>query len=307
MLPSYPSIYALGHRYLAELLLDPVLVEEKIDGSQISFGIVEIDRTLTLKVRSKGAEINTMAPDNMFKKGVEYIQSIADKLHQGWIYRGEYLAKPKHNALAYDRVPINHITIFDIDTAQEAYIPYSEKVEEAGRLGLEVVPHLFSGLVQDVQQFRSFLETTSYLGGQKIEGVVIKNYDRYGIDKKVLMGKFVSEAFKEVHAKEWRANNPTQNDIVTKLIESLKTPARWHKAIQHLKEAGRLEESPRDIGLLMKEVPEDVEKEEIEYIKDKLYEWAWPHIRRGITGGLPEFYKEQLVMKQFETERETNP
>lgn len=35
---SYPQIYALGHRYLEDLLKDPVLVEEKIDGSQFSFG-----------------------------------------------------------------------------------------------------------------------------------------------------------------------------------------------------------------------------------------------------------------------------
>ena len=37
---SYPSTFALGHKALAELLLDPVLVEEKIDGSQFSWCVV---------------------------------------------------------------------------------------------------------------------------------------------------------------------------------------------------------------------------------------------------------------------------
>lgn len=38
---SYPSIFAIGHRALAELLLDPVIVEEKVDGSQFSFGLFD--------------------------------------------------------------------------------------------------------------------------------------------------------------------------------------------------------------------------------------------------------------------------
>lgn len=38
---SYPSIYNLGHRYIADLLTVPVIVEEKIDGSQFSFGLDE--------------------------------------------------------------------------------------------------------------------------------------------------------------------------------------------------------------------------------------------------------------------------
>ena len=311
---SYPSVFNLGHRYISDLLLDPVLVEEKVDGSQISFGVFdnsadvpEHEQADILRVRSKGAELNIVAPDSMFKKGVEYIQSIQDTLHLGWTYRGEYLSKPKHNALAYDRVPNNNIIIFDINPGEEAYLSYHEKVTEAVRIGLETVPQLYHGMIEDIAHFRTMLDRVSILGGQKVEGVVIKNYSRFGQDKKVLLGKFVSELFKEVHGKEWKASNPTQNDVVQSLIASLKTPARWNKAIQHLKEAGKLEDSPKDIGLLMKEVPTDVEKEEVDYIKEKLYQWAWPHIRRGVTAGLPEFYKEQLLMKQFESERESNP
>lgn len=297
---SYPSIYALGHRYVADLLLDPVLVEEKIDGSQFSFGRFMGDDGPYLRCRSKGAELNLIAPDGMFKRGVEVVQGLADKLTTGWTYRAEYLMKPKHNALAYDRTPKDHIILFDINDGHESYLPYERKAEEAARLGLEVVPKMFEGKIEDIQHFRALLDTVSCLGGQKIEGVVIKNYQRFGPDKKVLLGKFVSEAFKETHAREWKAANPTQGDILEQLIRSLKTDARWHKAVQHLRERGQIEDSPRDIGLLMKEVPIDVAEEEIDFIQDKLFEWAWPHIRRGIIAGLPEWYKEQLLKKQFE-------
>ena len=298
---TYPSIFALGHRYVADLLLDPVTVEEKIDGSQFSFGLFEEEEGFKqLRARSKGAQLNIIAPDGMFQQAVATIKEIAEDLHLGWTYRAEYLMKPKHNVLVYDRVPQRNLIIFDINIGHEEYLPYEQKVEEAERLGLEVVPLLYRGIVHDIQHFRGFLDTVSCLGGQKVEGVVVKNYARFGQDKKVLMGKFVSEAFKEIHSKDWKAANPTKQDVVHALITSLKTDARWHKAVQHLRERGIITDSPRDIGELMKEVPNDVAKEETEYIKQKLFDWAWPHIRRGITGGLPEWYKERLLEKQFD-------
>ena len=298
---SYPSIFNLGHRYLTELLLDPVLVEEKIDGSQFSFGVFEDEvGHRYVRCRSKGAEINILAPEGMFKKGVQWVLDNKEQLEVGWTYRGEYLVKPKHNALAYDRIPNNNIIIFDINTGEEAYLVREHKVYEATRIGLETVPLIYYGRVNDVQQFRTYLDTVSCLGGQKIEGVVIKNYNRFGLDKKVLLGKFVSEEYKEVHKAEWKITNPSTGDVINNLINELKTPARWHKAILHLRDAGALTDTLKDIGLLIKEVPNDIEKEEIEYIKTKLYEYAWPQIRRGVIAGLPQFYKEQLLTKQFE-------
>lgn len=299
---SYPSIYALGHRYVADLLKDPVLVEEKIDGSQFSFGVFEGDEGRFVRCRSKGAELNVIAPDNMFKKAVELVLSIQDQLHVGWTYRGEYLQKPKHNALAYDRVPKGHVILFDINTGHEEYLDVVQKAKEAERIGLEVVPVMAAGMIESAESFRTLLDNMSCLGGQKVEGVVIKNYARFGQDKKVLLGKFVSEAFKEVHAREWKAANPTMGDVISQLISSLKTDARWHKAVHHLRERGELEESPRDIGHLIKEVKEDIKKEEEDFIKQKLFEYAWPHLQRGVVGGLPEWYKEQLLKLQFERE-----
>jgi len=35
----YCQIYNLGHRAIADLLRGPVIIEEKIDGSQFSFGL----------------------------------------------------------------------------------------------------------------------------------------------------------------------------------------------------------------------------------------------------------------------------
>ena len=295
---SYPSIYAMGHKAVGDLLLDPVLVEEKVDGSQFSFGLFpDYPINSGFRARSKGAELNLLAPEKMFAKAVETFMSLP--LRPDFTYRAEYLVKPKHHTMAYDRVPLGHLAIFDINTGHERYLPYEQKAEEAARLGLDVVPRIFSGMVTDVGQFRAWLETTSFLGGGLIEGIVVKNYSRFGPDKKALMGKFVSERFKETHKGEWRKENPTSKDIVDQLVKAYRSPARWQKAVQHLREAGRLEGSPRDIGALIKEVPSDIEKECMEEIKELLWAWAWPKARRGITAGLAEWYKEELLAEQF--------
>jgi hypothetical protein len=299
---SYPSSFALGHRAIADLLLDPVVVEEKVDGSQFSFGVFSTsDGARELRCRSKGAQLNIVAPEKMFAPAVAVVQELErqGKLTLDWTYRAEYLKTPKHNVLAYDRIPASHIIIFDINPSQESYLAPEGKRIEAASMGLETVPCLFEGKIESYDHFRELLERTSVLGGQKIEGVVVKNYHRFGQDKKALIGKFVSEAFKEVHAAEWKTANPGAGDVIELLGETLRTPARWAKAVQHLREAGRLEDSPRDIGFLMKEVQQDVLKECEAEIAQRLLDYALPKIRRKIVAGLPEWYKDELLKRQF--------
>ena len=295
---SYPSIFALGHRAVKDILTTPVLVQEKIDGSQFSFGFFPGGDAEPLRARSKGAQLNVLAPEKMFVRAIEVVRALP--LREGWTYRGEYLCKPKHNALAYDRVPAGHVILFDINVGHEDYLPYDAVREEAERLGLEAVPRLHEGVVADIEVFRELLSRTSVLGGQPVEGVVVKNYALYGPDKKVLMAKYVSERFKEVHAAEWRLSNPAAGDVVQALVATYRTPARWQKAVQHLREAGALEQSPRDIGALFREVPADVRRELEGEIKERLFAWAWPKVSRGITAGLAEWYKDELLRQQFE-------
>lgn len=299
---SYPSIYNLGHRNVLDIFNEDVLVEEKVDGSQFSFGIFDGE----LLCRSKGATLNIDAPEKMFERAVDTAKRLIDKINNGWTYRCEYLQKPKHNALAYNRVPQNHIILFDINTGEEEYLSYEAKKQEAERLGLEIVPKMFYGKVNSPEEIKQFLETESILGGQKVEGVVVKNYARFGLDKKALMGKYVSEAFKEVHSNEWKKANPSGSDIIQELILQYRTPARWNKSVMHLKERGLIENDPKDIGLLIKECKADITKECEAEMKEKLYAWAKEKVLRGCAAGLPEWYKEQLLNSNFKQTQE-NP
>jgi hypothetical protein len=105
---------------------------------------------------------------------------------------------------------------------------------------------------------------------------------------------------KKIHKGDWKTRHPEQSDILDIITASLKTPARWDKAIQHLKERNELTDSPKDIGPLMKEISVDVLKECEEYIKDELFKWAWKKISGKISYGFPEYYKQKLVEQQFE-------
>lgn len=293
---SYPSIYNIGHKAAADLFDGPVVVEEKIDGSQFSFGKTPDGE---LMARSKGKDLVLDAPEKMFERAVETVRSLAPSLIPGWVYRGEYLQKPKHNTIAYSRIPAQHVILFDVTTGVEQWLTADEKREEAARLGLECVPMLHAGTIVTAEELQSLMRAESVLGGATPEGLVVKNYARFGPDKKTLMGKYVTEAFKEQHATEWKITNPGRGDIVQELITRYTTEARWSKAVQHMREAGQLADAPQDIGILLKEVSRDVEKECADEIRDALYRWAWPQIARAVTKGLPQWYKEKLLQSAF--------
>ncbi len=222
------KIWTVGHKAMRELFTVPCIAEEKVDGSFFAFGIFPDESgEPILKVRSKGAVMIADAPEKMFQKAVDAVRARESSLVPGWMYRGEYLQKAKHNALAYDRTPAGHVILFDICTGEEDYLRYDKLEEEADRIGFEVVPKLREGMFTRAEDIRDLLETTSILGGQKIEGVVLKPLTPiYGIDKKLLMAKFVSEAYKEVHSNSWKNENPTSGDILQKLGDKYGTPAR---------------------------------------------------------------------------------
>jgi hypothetical protein len=295
---SYPKVYNLGHSAVKDLLDGRVVVQEKVDGSQFSFGVFDG----VLRVRSKGKEFPVDAPEKMFTAAVETAKRLAPYLKDGWTYRGEYLQKAKHNTLAYYAPPPGHIILFDIAVGEERYLHYEDLAEEANRLGLWTVPVLYVGEGRDLSatHLERWLDRVSELGGAKIEGVVIKNYARFGPDGKALFGKHVSESFRELHRGEWKNTSPAQGDVIQALIHTLRTPARWEKAVQHLREAGVITDSPKDIGAVINEVKRDTISEEREMIQDRLMKYALPKIERGVVAGVAEWYKQKLMEKQFE-------
>ena len=292
---SYPKIYNLGHPAIKQLFDDNVEITTKVDGSAIYFCRCEDE----LIVHSKNRRIYIDACDGMFQVAVEQLQRISPLLHPGWIYRGEYLQKPKHNVLCYNRVPKNNIIIYNIETSNQTFLPYYLMVQECERIGLETVELLDCCRITSQDQLQQYLNHEDMLGGTKIEGVVCKNYNKFGRDGKVLMGKLVRPEFRERSQREWKKSNPTLGTIIDQLGQSYRTEARWRKAIQHLSEQNQIEHSPRDIGKVIKEIQRDFVEECSDEVAAAILQYALPHLQRNIVAGFAEWNKESLIQSQF--------
>jgi hypothetical protein len=292
---AFPKILHVGEKAIAELFDGEVEVTEKLDGSQLGFGVVNGE----LIVRSKGKEQDLDNPDKMFGVAVQYLKSVftEGKLIEGAFYYGEYLEKPRHSTLAYDRTPTNNISLFGVMMGGE-FKDYDYIKKEAARLGVDAVPLIFKGKLENAEAVLELVKGVSYLGGSQREGVVVKAYRDWEylgrLHYTVMAGKYVTEEFKEVHQKDWKKLNTGKGKLEV-MKAQYKSEARWRKAVQHLRDDGLLTGTPKDIGPLMKEVKADVELEEKENIKNQLWSLFGDDFLREAQTGLPQWYKEQIV------------
>lgn len=304
---AFPKILHIGDKQILDLFETEVEITEKIDGSQFGFGKT-VDGELVM--RSKGREITADTSDKLFLPAIEYVNSIEHLIPNGWFFYGETLHAPRHSTLAYDRVPKNHIALFAVyEVEQRVFHNYDTIKRYAEELDVDAVPILFRGETSAANVLDIVKNSPSYLGGQNIEGIVVKAYKPWmflgQIPLTVMSGKYVTEEFKEVHTKDWSKLNTGKGKFDV-LKENYRTTARWNKAIQHLRESGELTGTPKDIGALIRETRIDIETEEKENIKDALWNIYKEDILKYSVFGLAQFYKEQLIGGINETFNQDN-
>ena len=297
MIKAFPKIFAIGTDYIVDIFNETVEITEKIDGSQFSFGRINGE----IHMRSKGAILYPDNQEKMFAEAVEYVQQIQDRLPEGLVFYCEYLKKPKHNTLKYDRIPKNHLMLFGVMHISQKF--YLDTEAYAETLDIECVPLIHYGGISNISELTSMIDRESVLGGATVEGIVVKNYERKfllgGQPMPIMAGKYVSESFREVHRERWGTEEKTKSRMDI-FFESFRTEARWGKAVQHLLERGELENEPRDIGKLFKEVHQDIEAEEKEAVKDFLWKEFNGELKRRATAGMPKWYKSRLMQRSFE-------
>lgn len=279
---SYPKVRHYYDKDVKPLFEkgNAVEIQEKIDGSQISFGWGPAG----LWVRSRRADAFGNA---MFSKAIEHIRSRGERLFPGYVYRGEYLRRPKHNVLTYGRVPRGHIALFDVQRDCSGVAPLSRYSDD---LNIEKAKTLYVGPALPPEQIiERFMDTESQLGGCKIEGVVVKpaKRDLFFSDGKPMVAKIVSDRFRE---KKKRKVSPRAG-VEYQIADALTTEARWQKALAHLREEGKLTGSMRDIGPLIREINLDILEEEKDWIKEKLFKSYWKQVSRAVTRGVPDWYR----------------
>lgn len=295
---SYQKIHAIHKPEVAGILYGHINVEEKIDGSQFR---IEISNE-GIKCGSHHLELGD---DSMFRLGTDNAKAIFKDTESAngetITVFGEYLSKPKQNQIPYERVPKHNIMIFDVMMG-ERYLDREEKERFAFLHDLEVVPLLWRGhgseFTEEVRE--KLLKTKSILGHQsgydRIEGIVIKNYDKtfnviegHSLYGHFMCTKIVNDSFKETKS----IKNPKGDKLET-LKESVCSEARWKKALQHCTESGELIHDMKDIGTLTRRVMTDLEEEEKETIKDQLYKMYGKEILKASVSGLSTWYQDIL-------------
>ena len=302
---SYPKVWNIGHASLAEWLdSNPTVVaQEKVDGSQFSF---KKERTEgPVMFRSKGQSLDPETADQLFAAAIAHIEHHYACPVPGWTYRGETLFRPKHNTKTYGRVPSGHVALFDVDVGDQDWLDHRGLYEVAEAVEVEAVPVLYRGKFPSLDTLKGLMDTESFLGGTKVEGVVVKPASRADAvydarTGKTLMAKFVSPEFRESNAKQWAKMKPSTVETMREFGQEVGGPARWNKAVQHLREAGELVGEPKDIGPLMKEIARDVLEEEGDAIARLLVKKYGRHVVKSAQAGFPEWYKMRLAEEQLE-------
>lgn len=294
-LPAFPKILTLNSTILPEIMDGEIEITEKIDGSFFAFGYIDGE----IFFRSKNKDITHDTHDKMFREGIEYVKSIENRLkkYAGWVFYCEYLRKEKHNVIKYSRIPHNHLYLFGA-LFEESYAKGQILTQIAEYLDIEPPNILYEGDAKETPPLEILMDKKSILGNEKMEGIVIKNYNKkIKFAEKtypIAVAKVVRDDFKERHTKEWKRKKGL-NDRINSFLESFRTEARWRKAVQHLKDNGDLEFQPRDIGKLVKEIQKDILEEEKENIKNELFEIYKKAILRKAVAGFPEWYKKELI------------
>lgn len=299
---SYQKISQPYKEEVQDIWKGHLVIEEKVDGSQFR---IEIEDG-KLKCGSHHMDDLSLV-DNNFKKATDAAQEIFQH------YIGtqdktsvfcEYVSKPKQNTIAYQRIPKNYLVVFDVKIGTK-YLNRKQKEEWVDLFpDLEIVPLLWEGKGEDFNETiqKELLTTPSFLGHQKgydrIEGIVVKNYDQwYDVDKYPyleghwLCTKIVNESFKE----KSKIENPGAGQKLQDLKDSLRSEARWRKGVQHLNEKGLLINEMQDMRFLVKEIKDDIQDEEIQFIKDELFSLYGRDILDYATKGLAEWYKNLLM------------
>jgi hypothetical protein len=290
---NYGKVLPVGHADMGDIFDLPVVAQEKVDGSRFTFGVV--GEKLQCWSGSRHNELN-LNDCGMFAPAIAHAKDMfaRGKLTPNVIHFCEFVARNQHNVLTYGRTPTNKLVLFDAYCHLQGWLAEHWLYSTAARIGIDLVPVLFCGLVTSQEQIIKLLDATSYLGGTKIEGIVFKRYDG-GVLRRA---KYVSDALKETQDRGVKhKHNP---DIIADIAECLATDARFQKAYQAVRDKGNIGNVPEDIPRLIKECAVDLNAECRDYVAQRLLAWGWRNVQQSVVHKLADWYKAKLASDNFE-------
>jgi len=265
-----------------------------MDGSQLSFKLS--GDHLMFRNRQGFLEFSSI-----YLNALIALQNLVNLVNPNYVYHGEAICKLRHNQLLYKRTPKMFFVLFEVEDVRDgSFLNYENKEKEAKRLGIEVTPLLFRGNGPNDEKEISILllkmedgRIESILGG-KPEGIVVKTYTG---NKWPKLLKLVRDEFKEQQAatKDYGTKIKSVDELCEVLGKQYAVTARFHKAVQHLKESKTgLSNSKKDIGLLVKELDKDLMKEYKSDLSAALLGYFFTVIAGHARTGLTTWYGDMI-------------
>lgn len=183
-------------------------------------------------------------------------------------------------------------------------LDYESKKKEAERIGLEVVPMLFSGMMGSLEQFFPTLESVSVLGGAKVKGLVVK-----AVDRTLPTVRLTTDAVAEKNPQEKKELIPTNitprhplPNSEAQITTAVRTVAwgfaselRFDKAYETLKAAGKITDQLADIGPLIGEVYKNITSDDEYGMMEELWRLCRGKVYGQLITTLPDWYKRKLL------------
>lgn len=276
-------------------------IEEKIDGSQLSFFV---DANNVIHFYNKSSHVSLS--NSTFEKSTTMLRQkkLVDNFNKSYVYHGESVCKQKHNVVVYDRTPKYYFILYDIyDFVADRYLSLDEKIAESKRVGLEYVQIFYHNADPAVSPYEKCKEIMNSITNHTIqsclggipEGMVLKHHAFVSDNKTVATKlKYVSKEFKERHKTKQPKIIYNIDELVRQLGLSCNTSARFQKAYQHLKESSMIDENPTPdlIPLFESELDKDFDKEYADEIILELCLILHPIVLRWSRIGMQQwFYK----------------
>ena len=242
---KYGSIPRYGKQGTRDILGTEVVVMEKLDGANASFGIIDGE----LKMFSRNQELNE---HNTLRGFYDWVRQNVNPnlLFPNKIYFGEWLVP---HTVQYSKQYHQKFFLFDIyDAHSNSYHQFDEVENHAAVLKIHTPQVFFQGVLKDM------VDLEQYVGRSELteipntgEGIVVKDYEGQQFVK------IVSDKFKET--KYTKQPSLDRTDIGA-LIDSVLTPQRVEKLIHKKIDLGLLptELDITDTGNVLKALSSDV-------------------------------------------------
>lgn len=222
---------------------EPIVIQEKIDGSNASF-YYDLE-TNSLKACSRRLELSEENTLNGFYNWVQSlpIDKVKEVIGDRYIIFGEWMTK---HSIKYPDDVMKNFYMFDVwDKKTEQYLPFEDTRSIFSRLsecGIErFVPIFYTGAFVSWEHALSFVGKTEMGAEPCGEGIVIKRQSK--LDSKSSRDPFyvkiVSEKFSEVHKSKPKTIDPekmAQLEAEKAEVATVVTKRRVEKMLQKFEE-----------------------------------------------------------------------